>query len=41
MDEVMNFLTADTPIWGFSIHNWMLIVGGIMVLWIIVLAKDA
>ena len=40
MDELMKFLTADSNR-GFSVHNWMLIVGGIMVLWIIVLAKDA
>jgi len=41
MDEVMKLLTADTPIWGFNVHNWMLFSGAVIVLWIMVLAKDA
>jgi hypothetical protein len=41
MNEMMKFLTTDTQVWGYNLHNWMLIAGGVVVLWIIVLAKDA
>jgi hypothetical protein len=41
MDELIKFLTADTPIWGYSIHNWLLVISAAIVIWVIVLAKDA
>ena len=33
MDAVLKFLVADTTIFGFDIHNWMLIIGGIVAIW--------
>jgi len=40
MDAFVKLLTADSSIFGYTVHNWILLVGAIVVLWGIVLAKD-
>jgi hypothetical protein len=40
MDAFLKFMTADTTIFGIVVHNWMLGLVGIFVLWALVLVRD-
>ena len=40
MDAFLNFMTADTTIFGLSIHNWMLGLAGVVILWVAVVVQD-
>lgn len=40
MDAFLNFMTADTMIFGVNVHNWMLGLAGIVVIWATVIVRD-
>ena len=40
MDAFLNFMTADTAIFGVNVHNWMLALAGFILLWATVIAQD-
>ena len=40
MDPFLKFMTADTVIFGVNIHNWMLALAGVVVLWTAVIVRD-
>lgn len=40
MDAFLNFMMADTTIFGVSIHNWMIGLAGVVVLWLTVVVRD-
>lgn len=40
MDAFLKFMTTDTTIFGINIHNWMLALAGVVVLWVAVLVRD-
>jgi hypothetical protein len=41
MDAFLNFMTADTTIFGIVVQNWMLALAGVVVFWAIILVRDA
>ena len=40
MDAFLKFMTDDTTIFGLVIHNWILALAGVIVLWALVLVRD-
>lgn len=40
MDSVIQFLTESSQVFGYNIHNWVLGVGAVAVLWGVVLVRD-
>ena len=40
MDAFYNFMTADTTVYGFTAHNWLIALVGVVVIWGTVLVKD-
>jgi len=40
MDAFLNFMTADTAIFGVNVHNWMLALAGFILLWATVIVQD-
>jgi|BarGraIncu00222A_1022003.scaffolds.fasta_scaffold48382_1 hypothetical protein len=40
MDAFLGFMTSDTTLFGFDIHNWIVALAGFVVIWGIVLVKD-
>jgi len=40
MDEILNFFTTSTTLFGFDFQNWILAVGAIAVIWLLVLLPD-
>ena len=40
MDAFLKLMTDDTTIFGIVVHNWMLGLAGIVVLWAVVLVRD-
>lgn len=40
MDAFLRFMTTDTTVFGMHIHNWMLGLAGVVVLWVTVLVRD-
>ena len=40
MDAFLKLMTADTAIFGVSIHNWMLAFAGVVILWTAVIVRD-
>lgn len=41
MDQFLQFLTADTPIFGFNFQNWILMAAAIVVIWTLILFRGA
>lgn len=40
MDAFYTFMTSDTTIFGVTIHNWILTLGGVVIIWGTILVKD-
>jgi hypothetical protein len=40
MDAFLRFMTSDTTLFGFNIHNWIAALAGVVVIWGVVLVKD-
>jgi hypothetical protein len=40
MDAFLKFLTADTTIFGVNIHNWMIGLAVVVVIWATVILRD-
>jgi hypothetical protein len=40
MDVFLKFMTADTIIFGVSIHIWILALAGVVVLWTAAIVRD-
>jgi len=40
MDAFLQFMTADTTIDGFTIHNWIFALAGVVVIWTTVIVRD-
>ncbi len=40
MDAFLNFMTADTTIFGVTIHNWIIALTGVVVLWVMIVVRD-
>ena len=40
MDRFLYFMTSDTTLFGFNIHNWIVALVGFVVIWGTVLVKD-
>lgn len=40
MDDFLRFLTSDTTIFNITVHNWILALGGVVVILATVLLKD-
>ncbi len=40
MDAFLKFMTDDTTIFGLVIHNWILTLAGVIMLWALVLVRD-
>jgi hypothetical protein len=40
MDAFYNFMTGDTTVYGFTAHNWLIALAGVVVIWGTVLIKD-
>lgn len=40
MDAFVKFMTGDTTIFSVTVHNWLLALGGVVVIWAIVLLRD-
>jgi uncharacterized integral membrane protein len=40
MAEFFSFMTSDTTIFNVAVHNWLLALGGVVVIWATVVFKD-
>jgi hypothetical protein len=40
MDAFLRFMTSDTTLFGFDIHNWIVALAGFVVILVVVLVKD-
>jgi len=40
MDAFFGLMTGDTTLFGFTVHNWLIALGGVAVIWGTVLLKD-
>lgn len=40
MDAFLNFMTSDITVFNVTVHNWLIALAGIVVLWTMVLLKD-
>ena len=40
MDAFLTLMTADTTIFGVNIHNWMIGLAGVAVIWATVIVRD-
>ena len=40
MDAFYNLLTGDITVYGVTVHNWLVALAGVVVIWGTVLLKD-
>jgi hypothetical protein len=40
MDKFLDFMTRDTPMYGYAVHNWIIALTGFVIIWVIVIARD-
>jgi len=40
MDAFLNFMMSDTTVLNVTVHNWLIALGGFVVIWTMVLLKD-
>ena len=41
MDAFLNFMTGETTMYGYVVHNWIIALAGFVIIWVIVLVRDA
>jgi hypothetical protein len=40
MNAFYSLMTGDTTVFNFTVHNWLIALGGVVVIWGAVLLKD-
>ena len=40
MDAFYSLMTGDTTVFDVTVHNWLIALGGVVVLWSMVLLRD-
>ena len=40
MDAFLSFMADDTTLYGVTVHNWLIALVGVVIIWVAVLVRD-